>query len=178
MRGSSCLLLLVYCSYYCYYCSYYCYYCSYYCYYCSYYCYYCSYYCSYYCNYCSYYCYYCSYYCYYCSYYCNYCSYYCNYCSNYCNYCSYYCYYCSYNATILLLPRLFAKRAIAGGHHCDPSWPWSGPKRSKRVTKGLSAVPTTTALLLIALLPRFHGTYQIYLDSAVWAGWQLCYYCY
>ena len=69
-----------------------------------------------------------------------------------------YCYYCSYNATILLLP------------------------------KSLSAVPTITAattatncftttllptLFVPPLPPRFHGTYQVYLDRAVWAGWQL-----
>ena len=42
--------------------------------------------------------------------------------------------------------------------------------------KGLSAVPTITAAttaILLALPPRFHGTYQVYLDRAVWAGWQL-----
>ena len=60
--------------------------------------------------------------------------------------------------------------------------------------KGLSAVPTITAattatncftttlswnrpdlrtLFVPPLPPRFHGTYQVYLDGAVWAGWQL-----
>ena len=60
--------------------------------------------------------------------------------------------------------------------------------------KGLSAVPTITAattatncftttlswnrpdlrtLLVPPLPPRFHGTYQVYFDRAVWAGWQL-----
>ena len=60
--------------------------------------------------------------------------------------------------------------------------------------KGLSAVPTITAattatncftttlswnrpdlrtLFVPPLPPRFHGTYQVYLDRAVWAGWQL-----
>ena len=60
--------------------------------------------------------------------------------------------------------------------------------------RGLSAVPTITAattatncftttlswnrpdlrtLFVPPLPPRFHGTYQVYLDRAVWAGWQL-----
>ena len=70
--------------------------------------------------------------------------------------------------------------------------------RQKTVKKGhqrgLSAVPTITAattatncftttlswnrpdlrtLFVTPLPPRFHGTYQVYLDRAVWAGWQL-----
>ena len=69
--------------------------------------------------------------------------------------------------------------------------PKNGQKGSP---KGLSAVPTITAattatncftttlswnrpdlrtLFVPPLPPRFHGTYQVYLDRAVWAGWQL-----
>ena len=64
------------------------------------------------------------------------------------------------------------------GSSGDPFCSCWGPKRSKRVTK--KSVSSTyyyrcylLLLLLIALLPRFHGTYQIYLDRAVWAGWKL-----
>ena len=33
--------------------------------------------------------------------------------------------------------------------------------------------PDLRTLFVPPLPPRFHGTYQVYLDGAVWAGWQL-----
>ena len=57
------------------------------------------------------------------------------------------------------------------GSRCAPFWASKGQKRSKRVT---TPPPLTTILLLpllllllTAILPRFHGTYQVYLDRAV-----------
>ena len=64
----------------------------------------------------------------------------------------------------------------------QPLRPFSGLHRPEKVKKGhhsgLSVVYLCVVLLplllllLTALLPRFRGTYQIYLDRAVWAGWQ------
>ena len=72
--------------------------------------------------------------------------------------------------------------------------PLEAQNGQKGSPKGLSAVPTITAattatncftttlswnrpdlrtLFVPPLPPRFHGTYQVYLDGAVWAGWQL-----
>ena len=72
--------------------------------------------------------------------------------------------------------------------------PLEAQNGQKGSPKGLSAVPTITAattatncfttrlswnrpdlrtLFVPPLPPRFHGTYQVYLDRAVWAGWQL-----
>ena len=62
------------------------------------------------------------------------------------------------------------------GSSGDPFLFLLGPKTVKkghqRVCQQYLLLPLLL-LLLIALLPRFDGTYQIYLDRAVWAGWKL-----
>ena len=51
-----------------------------------------------------------------------------------------------------------------------------GPKTVKKGHQSVCQQYLLLPLLLLLLL-RFHGTYQINLDRAIWAGWQLCYYC-
>ena len=74
----------------------------------------------------------------------------------------------------------FGPAGSSGDPFCS-SW---GPKRSKRVHQRVCQQcrftttlswnrPDLRTLFVLPLPPRFHGTYQVYLDRAVWAGWQL-----
>ena len=64
-----------------------------------------------------------------------------------------YYYRCYYLLLIALLPRFYR--------------PFLFLPVNQDLPKGLSTAPITTALLLIPLLPRVHGTYQLYLDRAL-----------